>query len=331
VAGAFVLLSAYNGARYIAEQIESIRSQSYTDWKLVIRDDGSTDDTPGIIEQFCGRDKRISLLDHDDRNIGPTASFGRLLTHAYHEGARFVFLSDQDDVWLPDKMQQQMTLLSTVGREGTRGVLVHSDLILVDENLKKLHQSFSEFQRSTYNSNDPLSTLLIHNAVVGCTIAMNRPVLEFSLPIPSSSPHDWWLAVCAAASGFIVRTANPTVLYRQHSANVVGVAAPRRAFFRQLVRHPVSYTVSNLRSFSSGVQQAQRLALRLKERGSADPRIIERVEQYCEAFAEDVSPLRRVTSLYRSEARPQRTTSKIVLSLLSAGFPWVNRVSLRSS
>ena len=141
-----MLLSAYNGARYIAEQIESIRSQTLTDWKLVIRDDCSTDDTIGIIEQFCGRDKRISLLKHNDDNVGPSASFGRLLAHAYHEGARFVFLSDQDDVWLPDKMQQQMSLLSTVGREGTRAVLVHSDPVVVDENLNKLHGSFSEFQ-----------------------------------------------------------------------------------------------------------------------------------------------------------------------------------------
>jgi len=331
VPGAFVLLSAYNGARFIAEQIESIRSQSFTDWKLVIRDDGSSDDTIGIIEQFCGRDKRILLIDPDEPNVGPTGSFGRLLAYAYHEGARFVFLSDQDDVWMPDKMQQQMTLLSTVGREGTRAVLAHSDLVLVDEYLKRLHGSFSEFQRSSYNSNDPLGTLLIHNAVVGCTIAMNRPLLEFALPVPVASPHDWWLAVCAAASGFIVRTPNPTVLYRQHSANVVGVAAPRRTFFRQLARHPFSYTASNLRSFSSGVEQAQRLELRLKERGTADPRVVERVEQYCAAFAEDASPLQRIRALQRSEARPQRTTSKVVMHLLSAGFPLANRLATRFS
>jgi glycosyltransferase involved in cell wall biosynthesis len=327
VAGALVLLSAYNGASYIAEQIESIRSQSYRNWQLVIRDDGSDDDTPGIIDQFCGRDKRISLLAHGEPSLGPSASFARLLSHAYRTGAQYVFLADQDDVWLPEKMEQQLSLLSTVERGGTRRVLVHSDLVVVDEKLRKVHDSFSAFQRSSYNSNDPLSTLLIHNAVVGCTIAVNRPLLEFSLPFPESSPHDWWLALCSAASGYIVRTTKPTVLYRQHSGNVVGAAAPRRAFFQQLLLHPFAYPAATFRDFSGGVDQARRLAERIRDRGVADPRVLERVEEYCQAFDENASGIARLQALRRSDARPQRLVSKVIMQFLSAGYPWMNRIS----
>ena len=193
-----VLLSAYNGARYIARQIESIRAQSFRDWKLLIRDDCSADDTVEIVRRFCATDPRISLIEDSTSNIGPWASFGRLLSQAYDEGAEYTFLSDQDDVWLEDKMEQQLSLLRAAASK--RPLLVHSDLILVDENLQRLHASFSEFQRTSYDNADPLGTLLIHNAVVGCTIAMNRPLLELALPLPPHTLHDWCTA-CAAAEG----------------------------------------------------------------------------------------------------------------------------------
>lgn len=317
-----VLLSAYNGARYIARQIESIRAQSFRDWRLLIRDDSSADDTVEIVRRFCATDPRISLLEDSTSNIGPWASFGRLLSQAYDDGAEYSLLSDQDDVWLEDKMEQQLSLLRASASK--HPLLVHSDLILVDENLRRLHASFSEFQRTSYDNADPLGTLLIHNAVVGCTIAMNRPLLELALPVPAGTMHDWWLAACAAAAGTIQRAARPTVLYRQHSSNVIGVEH-RHEFLRDLARHPVSYTAKTFRSFNSGVEQARELRDRIRSRSGIDHDVVRRVERYCDAFAEGGSMLGRLRALRASRPRPRRTTSKIILRALAAIYPFANK------
>jgi glycosyltransferase involved in cell wall biosynthesis len=321
-----VLLSAFNGAPYLAQQIESIRAQSFRDWRLLVRDDGSTDDTVEIVRRFCATDPRISLMEDSGSRLGPWASFGRLLSHACDGTAEYVFLSDQDDVWLEDKMEQQLVLLRAAPETGNepRVLLVHSDLVLVDENLREIHPSFSEFQRMSYDAADPLGTLLIHNAVVGCTIAINRPLLELAFPLPPGTLHDWWLAACAAASGRIQRTAGATVLYRQHSKNVIGVEH-RHSFLRELLLHPIAFTTKAFRIFNVGVEQARQLRDRLRSRSGIDQDVLRRVENYCDAFAGDGSVIDRLRALSESRPKPQRTTSKIILRALAATYPFANK------
>jgi glycosyltransferase involved in cell wall biosynthesis len=312
-----VVLSAYNGARHIAEQIESIRAQSFTDWKLVVRDDGSTDDTVDIVNSLSARDDRIELVTDARGNVGPWASFGELLTIVHDRGADYVFLADQDDVWLPDKLKEQLSLLRSI--ENKPG-LIHSDLKIVDEDLREIHRSFIEFQRSSYDASDPLRTLLIHNAVVGCTIGVNRALLDFALPIPRGAWHDWWLALSAAATGTIKCTRDSTVLYRQHSHNVVGGAVPpRRIFLGSLTASPVDFTRKSLRAFNDGLNHAMELRARMQMRGADESRL-ERVEKYCSAF-ESNGVAQRLKAYRESHARPQRTTSRVVMLALVAAFP----------
>ena len=321
-----VLLSAFNGAPYIARQVESIRAQSFRDWRLLVRDDGSTDDTPEIVRRFCTTDPRISLIEDSRSHVGPWASFGRLLSHACDGTAEYVFLSDQDDVWLEDKMEQQLVLLRAASETGSvpRVLLVHSDLVLVDENLRQIHPSFSEFQRMSYDAADPLGTLLIHNAVVGCTIAINRSLLELAFPLPPGTLHDWWLAACAAATGSIQRTAGATVLYRQHSTNVIGVEH-RHSFLWELVLHPIAFTTKAFQSFNVGVEQARQLRDRLRSRPGIDQDVARRVERYCDAFGDDLSLMGRLRALKESRPKPQRTTSRIILRVLAATYPFAKR------
>lgn len=327
-----VVLSAYNGGRYIAEQIESIRGQSLTGWNLVVRDDGSRDDTVNVVKGLIARDPRISLMDDAHGNLGPWASFGKLLSHACDRGADYVFISDQDDVWLPTKMEQQLNLLRETARSGggETPALVHSDLEVVDGDLRPLHPSFSAFQRMSYSTKDPLRTLLIHNAIAGCTVALNRPLLEAALPLPAGCLHDWWVALCAAGWGTIRCTPAATVRYRQHASNVIG-AGSRHAFLGTLVRHPLAYTASSFREFGIGVEQAVSLRDRMRSLGVADAARLKRVEHYCNAFSEDQPWFARLRALRKSGARPQRVVSRVLMQAIVAAYPTVSTLLKRSA
>ena len=104
----FVVLGTYNGARYLPEFAESLRSQSYAGWTMLVRDDASGDATAALLREMAATEKRFVVFQDDATRCGPAKNFGRLLQRAYELGAEYVFLADQDDVWLPDKISRQM-------------------------------------------------------------------------------------------------------------------------------------------------------------------------------------------------------------------------------
>jgi len=316
-----VLLSSYNGARYIAEQIESIRGQTFHDWRLLVRDDGSSDETKSIVKQFSALDDRIGMLGDNRGNVGPWASFGLLLSAAAKTDARYVFLSDQDDVWSPGKMASQLEALRSAEKShgASHPILAHSDLEVVGEDLEPIHPSYRRFQGLSHDFNDPLRTLLIHNGMVGCTIAMNRALLKIALPLPAGSAHDWWLGLCAAATGTVLTTGERTVRYRQHGSNAIG-APGRRAFLSRIARHPLDFISESLGAFDVGVRQSFELQKRLTDRNLGSPEMRRRVNRYTEAFGS--RPIRsRISSLRESGAKPRRPLARLLLFGIVAAFP----------
>jgi rhamnosyltransferase len=318
-----ILLSSYNGARYIGEQIESIRTQTFTDWRLLIRDDGSSDQTASIVLSYVALDDRIELLSDNRGNVGPWASFGLLLSAAARTDARHVFLSDQDDVWIPTKMASQLDALRKAERShgNSYPLLAHSDLEIVGERLEPIHDSYRQFQFQglSHSLEDPLQTLLIHNGIVGCTIGMNRALLDIAVPLPPGSPHDWWLALCAAATGTVLTLGERTVRYRQHSSNAIG-ARSRSAILLQAASHPLDFISDSLAAFDVGVRQSIKLSERLNDRGLGSPEIRRRLKRYAEAFASH--PLRsRVRFLRESGAKPRRRLGRLLLFGILAVFP----------
>lgn len=313
-------MSTYNGERFIGEQIESIRSQTFRDWTLLIRDDGSTDATLKIVRDAMASDPRIALLQDSHGNVGPWRSFGLLLRAACEGGWSYIFFSDQDDVWLKSKMATQIDLLRA--EEASRGrapVLVHSDLIVVDSALRQIHPSFSEYQHMAYDPADPLGTLLIHNTVVGCTIAINAALASLADPLPADSPHDWWLALCAASAGRIASIKGSLVLYRQHAGNTIG-ARTRRSSLWGFLRTPFRMAKSVFGGMRASATQVRSLERRLGERVPG-AECIQRPRLYLRAFERSASPMTRLRSLRASGVRTRRRVSRLVFPALVAAYP----------
>lgn len=243
-----ILMGTYNGARYLREQIASIQAQTVSDWILLVRDDGSNDNSVEIIEELARRDGRIVLCRDELGNLGVTANFGQLLLLARARSEHWIAFSDQDDVWFPDKLERSLAVLQQ-NEAGNVPLLLHSDLQVVDAQLRELHPSFLAYQHLRHVDTAPLRTLLVHNFVTGCTMVMNRPLLDRAIPVPGEAVlHDRWLAVCAAVWGRLVFLPQATLQYRQHGGNVRGAGGVVRYLRWGALRRKLEHTCSELRA-----------------------------------------------------------------------------------
>jgi glycosyltransferase involved in cell wall biosynthesis len=304
-----VLLSSYNGARFIAEQIESIRRQTLVRWTLMVRDDGSSDETVSILESLAAAEPRMVLLRDGRGNLGPAQSFGTLMQAALDAGAEYVALADQDDIWHPDKLEYELETLRT--REAAVGravpLLVHSDLAVVDEELRSIHESFLDFQRLMPDRGALLPRLLTQNFVTGCTTVINRALLRVVLPLPEVVMHDWWLALCAASLGEILWCPRATVLYRQHGRNAAGSPGWVQACVAAAL-HPARWWQASLAAFSATVAQACALAQRVERevpKASPEAGSLAAVREYCGAFSTGTGALQRLRTVRRHGVRPR--------------------------
>jgi hypothetical protein len=323
----FVVLSCYNGARYIGQQIESIRGQTFRDWTLLVRDDGSSDSTAEVVQQFARADGRIRLLLPDERgNLGPVGSFGLLLEHALERGAAYVALSDQDDVWCADKLERELALIQAHEASAGTGhpTLVHSDLAVVDGELRPIHPSYLRYQRLRHVADDPLRRLLLQNFVTGCTVVLNRALLRLATPVPAVVMHDWWLAQCAAALGTILFLPEPTVLYRQHGANTLGSRGATQLYL-DAFRTPLQWWARSGRNLAASGTQACDLAARLRALSAEieiAPDARELVERACVALLGSLGPVRRCREVRRLGIRPPSLTLPFFFYLrMLAGLP----------
>jgi glycosyltransferase involved in cell wall biosynthesis len=197
-----VVLATYEGERFINEQLDSIVAQLTRDDEIIVSDDASSDNTVSLVRRRD--DPRIRIL-ANRRRVGYVRNFGRAIDHIRGE---YVFFSDQDDVWLPGKVDSMRLALQ-------KKPFVASDAVVVNEKLEQLYESFFEWRKADVFS---WQSIFLRPPIVGATMSCRKNYLQSLLPLPDYIPHDFWLTFNAAWDGALEIIPAPLILYRRHAS-----------------------------------------------------------------------------------------------------------------
>lgn len=216
-------MSTLNGERFIEQQLESLLNQTYPS-QIIIRDDGSCDNTVKIINKFAEHHANIFIYQDDFNHKGLRESYLSLLNYAMTLSFDYICYADQDDVWLHDKTEKLLALM--IAEESKdQPTLIFSDVKVVNENLNVIHPSLSMLQKLNNHETIKLKKLLFYCPALGCTIMLNKALsnlISESAQYGKSMNHDKWALVLSALCGKTVYLPEQTLLYRQHSSNTVG-------------------------------------------------------------------------------------------------------------
>lgn len=225
-----ILLATYNGAEYLPEMLVSLETQTYRDFVCYIHDDGSTDQTSALVAEWVSQHSdRYRVLEGPAQG-SPQANFLWLLSQVE---AEYYMFADQDDVWLPNKIEKTVGKFEEVAICVQGPICVFSDMYVVDESLQVMSDSFIR-----YIGRNPkrtcLSQLLLENPAAGCTQLFNRKLRDLALQLQDVNAiemHDAWVLALAAAFGkeHVGVVDEPLVYYRQHGENEMGAVSESKA------------------------------------------------------------------------------------------------------
>lgn len=218
-----ILMATYNGAAYIEDQIRSIQAQTFRNWKMVIHDDGSTDETITIVADFCKQDHRITILSDEVKGLGAAGNFLHLLAHAR---ADIVMLCDQDDIWFPDKIEKLLPSVSA----SSGPTLVYANAHYFDKD------GVIERQVTRLHPNALNSLLFMNAGIQGCSMMINGALIQLLNRQPEQvAMHDHLLTLCAICFGKIRYVDEVLMLYRQHRNNATAHHVSRRKQLRNWI------------------------------------------------------------------------------------------------
>jgi len=263
-------MCTYKGAAYLAEQLESISRQDRLPDELIVCDDGSSDATISIVRQFATGAKFPVRLEINSKNLGSTQNFAKAVGLCR---GRLIFLADQDDVWLPQKVRRLSEAIST----SPDTAFVFSDAWLIDGQDRPLGcrlwetLPFPRGEQAQFNAGGAFELLLRRNLVTGTTMAFRAEYRDLLLPIASGWVHDGWIALLLAAAGRARAVAEPLVEYRQHGRQQIG-ARPETLLdkYRRRKRQGPTIYAATAENYAAALQRLQSHADRLPDRSVLD-------------------------------------------------------------
>ena len=239
-----ILLSTYNGEKYITEQLQSLLNQTLQAFTIYIRDDGSLDNTLKICQHFQQLNpSKVVITEDDDGNIGAKQSFNALLCSV--ESSYYMFC-DQDDVWLSHKVSDSLEFFESKLSSDNKPMLIYTDAMIVDSELAVMHDSLIKYQGK--NPNLTFKNSIFNGVALGCTMLFNHALKEISYPISEYAVmHDSWITKVAITVGEVYYLDIPTIHYRQHDNNVYGLKKSKflgkLKFSRQAIMSSQGYLV----------------------------------------------------------------------------------------
>lgn len=251
-----ILLSTYNGEKYLSEQIDSLLKQTYTNWKLVVRDDGSNDQTKDILTLYSQQYPNKIIIDGScPFNIGAGESFMHLLERT---DADYYMFCDQDDVWMPYKIERTLKkaqeMEKSFGKDSPIGVF--TDLVVVDQNLQTIMPSLWEGDnRHPEYIHDFYLQWTNRHASYGCTMLINNACKGIVFPYKQfegvMGAHDNWIEYLLIKQGHLDYVNSPTIYYRQHGKNVIGVhiGTTYRAQLKDIIKRPLIFFQKLLKDY----------------------------------------------------------------------------------
>ena len=215
-----ILLATFNGEKYLSDFLDSLLKQNQQGFCCYIHDDGSKDHTMEIVETYQKKHPgKFVIL--EGASTGSASNNFMYLASKVEE--QYIMFADQDDIWLPDKIQKTFEAMKKFEKKGIP-LVVHTDLRVVNSKLQTISPSYYTLERRDPRANE-LNQLLTKNTAAGCTMMINRPLINLGLMhriLMEKTLHDWGYMLLARIYGEIVFLNEPTILYRQHENNAVG-------------------------------------------------------------------------------------------------------------
>lgn len=311
-----ILMACYNGADYIGKQIDSILNQTYQDFLLWIRDDGSTDATPGILEGYENKyPEKIHVIKDQKGNLGVRLNFNELFSYSKQDYCMFC---DQDDIWLPEKVEKTLKKMREI--EGGRPAFVFTDLMLIDEKDRMISGSMWKYAGINPKETE-LSKLLCHNVATGCTVMINKALVRLAGGIPEECDmHDYWLALLASSFGVIDFLPEALIQYRQHGGNQIG-SFHIQPMKKRLKKLAVFGTY--LKSWKKEYQIRRKQAYYLVKRYGKCYNKLEREMLINYIRMPKMNPVRRLKVLFRYRFWPDGVKIEMVKMVLTVVLYWV--------